>query len=216
MGYYDNKGYTEQEKTAQAQVPEKRVEGAYVSPKSEKDLESLQYKKTLFMMLSTLLFAVAIFIPAEIELLPDYIMTYCVVVYLVAMVLSVVVQVLGRNRHKIRSAVSNEHAPRMGYSRFTYMSFEIFVVFHALLVIAQLGVVVFAPDIYTILAVVCMVASLVLAIIARHIFIKANRDMVFVPVQNEEQNKEQQSDKDADSEQTDKNIQDEQPQEGEA
>lgn len=187
MGYYNNKGYTEQEKTAQAQEPKKEISGIYVSPKTDGELDLFQRKKTIFMLLSTLLFAIAILLPADISTMPDYAMTYCVIIYLAGITFSVIVQIFGKKRHKIRKAVPSSLAPRAGYGRYTYVSFEFFVVVHVFLVVAQAAVVLLAFSALAVLSLVCMVASLVLALISRRIFVKANKGMELVPIEDDEQ-----------------------------
>lgn len=158
------------------------IPGAFVSPKEENELEKLQKRKTILMLLSTLFFATAILMPADITALSTYTMSLAVMVYIIAIIVTVIVALLGKKRQKIQKAVPSRFAPAKGYNRFTYTSYEFFVFVHVLLVAVQIYLVVLSVSVFMILSCVSMGVSLAFAIISRQVFFLANKDMEFVPL----------------------------------
>lgn len=158
----------------------KNVTGAYLSPKTSEQLEKLQKQKTIFMLLSTLMFATSIFIPADISSLTTLSMVFFVNIYIAVIVLSVVVSIYGKNKHKIRSSVPKADSPRAGYNRFTYVSYELFTASHIVSAVGQIALMTMAYSLMTLISAILMVVSLIFCLVARFIFVYANNDLEFV------------------------------------
>ncbi len=165
------------------QMRKRKIEkGVFISQKTENDLNALQKKKTVFMLLSTLFFAIAIFIPfGELKnaaKIPAFLYTG-VIVYAIGIVLSVIAGWRGRNKHKLRTQTDAADAPRFGYKRFTYITYELFTWWHAVMLGVQTALAVLDFSVFTVLFAVSMALSLAFAVVSRQILWNANKDMLF-------------------------------------
>jgi DMSO reductase anchor subunit len=158
--------------------------GEYVSQKSGETLAALQKKKTVFMYLSTLFFVTAIFVPlGEIPNAAKSaaFLYFGLVAYVVGIASAVAVPFLGRKKHKLRGTVTAEEAPRFGFKRSTYLTYELFTWWHAVMLGIQTALAVLDFSVYTALFCASMALSFAFAVVSRQILWSANKDMIFHP-----------------------------------
>jgi len=154
--------------------------GKFVSRLSDKELAALQRKKSLFMYLSTLMFAVSLFLQVEGRTrLSDNkqlfaLFSLYVIALLVLIVLTVFISVMNRTRHKIGREIRECDTPRTGLDRRTFTSYELFNALHLLIAAAEVAGSVYEIGIWGVFNIIVSVASAVLCFISRQILFKAN------------------------------------------
>lgn len=174
-------------------------EGKFVQKRPQKELDAMQRKKSLFMYLGTLFFAVSLFLtPAGRERLNDWatsgknalalsLETLYLIVWVALIVLSVYVSVMNRTWQKIGPELREKNTPRDGLDRHTFVSYEFFNVLHILSAAGEIAVSVLRIDVWGVLNIIAAIASAVCAFLSRQILFKANKDsLVYVPKQEDE------------------------------
>lgn len=170
----------------------RKRDGKFVSKLSDKELDALQRKKSLFMYLSTLFFAISLFLEVEGRAkLSDNkplfaLFTLYVISLVVLIALSVFISVMNRTRQKIKREIRECDAPRSGLDRRTFTSYELFNALHVLVAAAEIAVSVYKFGVWGAINIAVSAASAVTCFISRQILYKANAGNVeFVPAEEE-------------------------------
>lgn len=167
--------------------PPKPPEGRYVSGLTEEVLTRRQRMRSLYMLLATLTFAVTIFIPQdaldENHILANLTLTTLYILFIIgSVVVSVIVPYYALRRHKIRREVTQSDAPKSGFEKRTFASFEWFMYLHFAMVAVQLALAIYCPDWGSILCVALMAAGAAFAVIARIVSYRTYAtDVEFIP-----------------------------------
>ncbi len=170
----------------------RKRDGKFVSKLSDKELDSLQRKKSLFMYLSTLFFAISLFLEVEGRAkLSDNkplfaLFTLYVISLVVLIALSVFISVMNRTRQKIKREIRECDTPRSGLDRRTFTSYELFNALHVLVAAAEIAVSVYKIGVWGAINIAVSATSAVTCFISRQILYKANAGNVeFVPAEEE-------------------------------
>lgn len=179
------------EEPLQEQVePQKPDEGKYLSRLSSDELRSMQTRKTVFMLLSTLLFAVSLFLPVEgRRKVADIVAlsTLYILFDVVLIVFSVAVSYMGFKRHKIRAEISEKQSPRGGFDKHTFMSYEIFNALHAVLLVVEAVIGFLTVEVWGMLNIAVVAASFVLSMLSRYVLYRANaHNLDYLPPRGDE------------------------------
>lgn len=160
-------------------------EGKYLSQLGEKELVGLQKRKTIFMLLSTLFFALSLFMPVmgREKLFQFLWLTTLYVIFDVTLILfSVYVSYQGFKKHKIRVCIYGADAPRRGFNRQTYTSYELFNGLHFAMVAIEITVSCLTVEVWGILNIVAVIASAVFSLLSRQVLYRANANLLdFLP-----------------------------------
>lgn len=170
----------------------KKRNGKYLSKLDAKMLDALQRRKTLFMYLSTLMFAVSLFLKpdgrtrlAENQSL-FAVFTLYVLAEVVLIVLTVYVAIVGRRGQKIGPELKEKNVPQGGLNHHTFWSYEIFNAVHIALACGEIVVSAYDFDVWGALNIVCSVASAVFCFLSRQVLFKANAgNLDFLPAREE-------------------------------
>lgn len=183
----------ESERAIRAVTPRrKKRNGKYISALEPKALEALQRRKSLFMYLSTLFFAVSLFLKVEGRtrfsqnraLFPLF--TLYIIALLALIVLSVYVSLLNRAVQKIGPELKESNVPRGGLDKHTFWSYEIFNALHWVLAAAEIAISVYAFGVWGAINIAASVASAVCSQISRQVLYKANAgNVTFIPGRDE-------------------------------
>lgn len=194
---------TENEKQSESSEGEEQLtlykrpkrNGKYLQRLESKELETLQKRKSLFMYLSTLMFAISLFIKVEgrarlaANTQLKALFTLYVICELVLVVSSVYVSVMNRSYHKIGPELKEKNVPAGGLDNHTFWSYEIFNALHFVLAAAEIVSSVYGfsgADAVKITASVANIlvsaASAVFALMSRQILFKANAEnLEYIP-----------------------------------
>ena len=172
----------------------KKRNGKFVSALSSQDLDALQRKKSLFMYLSTLLFAVSLFLKVEGRTKLSEtkslfaVFTLYVIAELVLIILTVFIAVMNRTGQKIGRELKESCVPRDGLDKHTFLSYEAFTLLHVLMAAAEIAVSVYSFGIWGAFNIAVSAGSAVCAVISRRILFKANAGNLeyFPPREDEE------------------------------
>lgn len=165
----------------------KKRNGKFITKLSREECERLQRRKSLFMYLSTLFFAVTLFLKVEgrtrlsqnKELFAVF--SLYVLGEVALIVLSVFVSVCNRGSQKIGD-LKEKNVPRSGLEHHTFWSYEIFNAVHILLACGEVAVSVYKFGVWGAFDILASAASAVCAFISRQILYRANAgNLEFVP-----------------------------------
>lgn len=178
--------------------------GKFISKLSKDDADALQRRKSLYMYLSTLMFAVSLFLSVggrtvfyETEKL-FALFTLYVIALLVLIVLSVYIAFMNRTGQKIGGELKEKNVPRDGLDRHTFISYEFFNVLHILVAAAEVVIscLIFGAKydakeyLFGVINILVSVASAVFSVKSRQILFKANKDnLEYIPAREDEQEK---------------------------
>ncbi len=174
---------------------EKRT-GKYVSSLTDKELDSFRLRKALFMYLSTLFFAVSLFLKvegrakfADVTALFSLYSLY-VICQLVMLFYSVYIMIMGRFGHRIGRELKAKDVPPDGLDKHTFRSYEVFNAFHVVMALAEIAVSVYGFGVWGAVNIVCAAASAVFCFLSRQVLYKANAGrLTYIPEELAEQNK---------------------------
>lgn len=158
----------------------KKRTGKYISKLDTEELDRLQRRKSLYMYLSTLLFAVSLFLKVEgrTRLSENRSLFAVFSLYVFAevalIVFTVFVAVCGRGSQKIGRELQAKHVPKDGLDAHTFVSYEIFNVLHIALACGEIAVSVYRFGIWGACNIAVSAASAVLCFLSRQILYKAN------------------------------------------
>lgn len=172
----------EGEKNIAQVVPPRRRKrnGKYVSKLDAKELENLQKRKSLYMYLSTLFFAVTLFLKVEgrTRLSENSrlfaVFTLYVLAEVVLIVLTVYVSVQNRTGQKIGREIKEKNTPRGGLDTRTFTSYECFNALHIALALGEIAVSLYDFGVWGALNIVSASASAVFAFLSRQVLFRAN------------------------------------------
>ena len=162
--------------------------GKYVSRLSEKELDKLQIKKTVFMYLSAVFFAVNLLLKVEgrtrlsenKELFALF--SLYVICELALLVYSVYIMIMGKLGHKIRREIREKDTPKDGLDKHTFRSYEVFNIFHFIMAAAEIAVSCYSFGLYGALNIAAAAASATCSLLSRQILFKANSgNLDYVP-----------------------------------
>lgn len=150
--------------------------GKYIVRAERTELDSQNKKRALFMLLSTLLLAVSLFIPQDnmfvlakiVWLNTAYAIFMCGLI-----AISVWTSYASFRGAKLRTEIPETDAPRKGFEHGTFRCYEWFVIFHTLWAAAQIALTVWKFDAGGLIITLLAAASLAFAIIARQISFNA-------------------------------------------
>ena len=170
----------------------KKRNGKFISKLDAKTLDALQRRKSLFMYLSTLFFAVTLFLK------PDgrarlagndslfAVFTLYVLAEVALIVLSVLVSVFGRTWHKIGPELKEKNVPQSGLDGHTFWSYEIFNALHMALACGEIAVSLYDFDVWGALNIAFAVLSAAFCLVSRQILFKANAGQLeYLPAREE-------------------------------
>ncbi len=176
--------------------------GKFLSKLESKALEKLQWRKSLFMYLSSLFLAVSLLLPiggrekliARVEAGGNALALSLSTLYLIGwgvlIVLSVYVSVMSRTGQKIGAELKEKNVPRDGLDRHTFISYEAFNVLHLLVAAAEIAVSVYGFDAWSVLNIAVAAASAVFAFLSRQILFRANAgNLEYLPAREEDEPK---------------------------
>ncbi|MDE6398558.1 MAG: hypothetical protein K2L51_04485 [Clostridiales bacterium] len=173
---------------AQVTPRRRKRNGKYISRLEQKDLDALQKRKSLFMYLSTLFFAVSLFLKVEgrtrlsqnKELFAVF--TLYVIAEVALIVLTVYVALMSRGGQKIGRELKERNVPQGGLDHHTFWSYEIFNAVHIALAIGEIAVSVYKFGAWGACNIAVSVASAVCCFLSRQILFKANAgNLEFLP-----------------------------------
>lgn len=161
-------------------IYKRKRDGKFVSQLDDETLNKLQKRKSLYMYLSTLMFAVSLFLQVEgrtrlsdnKQLFPLF--TLYVLGLLSLIVLTVYISVMNRTWQKIGRELKEANTPRGGLNKHTFFSYEIFNALHVIIAGAEVAVSIYKIGVWGVLNIIVSAASAVLCFISRQILYKAN------------------------------------------
>lgn len=161
------------------QLQEEKIKaaGKYISRLTSAELTKWQRYKSLFMYLSTLFFAVSLFLSVEgrVKVMGIlWLATLYTMFDILLIVVSVYVSFQGFKKHKITSEISELNAPKRGFNKFTYFSFELFNLLHIALFIIEVIISCLTFEVWGIINIIVVIISAVFAFISRMILFRAN------------------------------------------
>ena len=175
--------------------------GKFLSKLSQKELDALQRRKSLFMYSSTLLFAVSLCLEVEgrarLANMPSLraLFTLYLIGLITLIVLTVYVAVMGRTGQKIGSELKERNVPRDGLDRHTFVSYECFNVLHVLVAAAEIVISAIGfgssggLDIFVAVCnILVSAASAVCCVLSRQVLYKANAgNLEYLPAREEDE-----------------------------
>ena len=175
--------------------------GKFLSKLSQKELDALQKRKSLFMYLSTLLFAVSLFLKVEgrdrLANMSSWraLFTLYLIALIALIALTVYVAVMGRTGQKIGSELKESNVPRDGLNKHTFVSYEFFNVLHVLVAAAEIVISVIgfgSSGAFDIFIAVCNIivsaGSAVCCVLSRQVLFKANAgNLEYLPAREEDE-----------------------------
>lgn len=164
------------------ELPDK---GKFINKRDDEQLQKLQKLKTIFMLLSTLFFAVSLFLPVVGRIHISDILwanTLYILLDIALIIISVFVSYQGFKKHRISKEVSFYDSPRYGYKPLTYIAFELFTFMHILYLAIEVALLVLAVEVWGILNAISALISAAFAVTARQLLYIANaKHMEFIP-----------------------------------
>lgn len=184
-----------QEQTEPTLFPKRpKRNGKFVNKLASAELEAMQRKKSLFMYLSTLFFAVSLFLKVEgrAKLSENKslfaLFTLYVIGLLALIVLSVYISLKNRLGQKIDCEISEKETPRSGLDKHTFISYEIFNALHMLMAAAEIAISIYSFGVWGAFNIVAAIASAVFCLLSRNILFKANAgNLEYIPWRDESQ-----------------------------
>lgn len=168
-----NRNNKKEEKTPKVEIDM----GKFVNSLPKEQLEKAQKLKTIFMLLSTLFFAISLFLPVEgRSRVSDivWLSTLYIMFDIALIVFSVYVSYQGSKNHRIREEVPYIMAPRGGFKQHTYWSMELFNVFHIALLAAEIAVATVLFGLWGIINIFVIALSTAFSIASRQFLFRAN------------------------------------------
>lgn len=149
----------------------------YVSRRSDDELAVLQVKKSVFFIVSVALLLITMFLPSDSGFHKNHgsLISVFSTLNIIGLIYALYMFYQDNRKHKIRKTVLKVKAPHFGFDKkFTYLTYEIFVVAMLFFLAEQCVIVYFARDAYAIVGLCLMVASVALALVSRFVLVKAN------------------------------------------
>lgn len=180
--------YGREVKTEKKEKPSKKAKpivGKFISDYSEDELKKAQKKRTVFMLLSHISFAVTLFFSQKCLLAISKLMplTTAYVLIIIAVIIDCVfISYQNFRKYKLRKEVSENDAPHNGFDRRTYYGYDIFLFMHVILALVQLGLIIYAFDVMGLIVLLLYIASAIFAFFTHRVsFITNARHMEYFP-----------------------------------
>lgn len=168
----------------------KRVKrtGYYLSSLSDDELNKLQFRKSLFMYLCTLFYALSMFLKVEgrtrlsenKSLFALY--SLYVILSVVMLFYTVYIVIMGRTGHKIAKRIRAKYVSTDGLDKHTFVAYELFNALHVLLALAEIAISLYKIGIWGGINVAAALATAVFSVMSRQILYRANAgNLTFVP-----------------------------------
>lgn len=165
------------------------VKGCYVSQLSGDQAAKAQTVKTVLMLVSTLLFAVTLFLPVEgRNALSPYLWLFSLyVLFDVALIVfSVYASYAGQKKHRITLCLDGKYAPNGVLKKHTFLSYEIFNAMHAAYAAIEIAVVCVKFDWWGLISAIAAAGAAVTCFLSRQILYHAYASAAFIPPKTEQ------------------------------
>ena len=169
----------------------------YISRRSDEELKKLQIKKSAFFCASVALLIITMFLPSDSawHALHGPLVSVFSTLNIIGLIYALYLLYQDNRKHKIKKVVLKSKAPHFGYNKFTFLTYEIFVLAMLFFVAEQSTVVYFARDGFAIAGLGLMVAAFAFALVSRFILVNANSGFMELieaePKEEKQDNKEE-------------------------
>ena len=154
------------------------------------------------MYLSTLLFAISLFLQVEGRTkLSDNkslfaLFSLYVLALVVLIVLTIYIAVMNRTWQKIKRELKEANTPRSGLDKHTFFSYEIFNALHILIAAAEVAVSIYGIGVWGAINIPVSIASAVLCFMSRQVLYKANAgNLEYIPAPEDEEQEQSKKEK---------------------
>lgn len=158
--------------------------GCYVSALSGEQAQKAQKNKTVFMLISTLLYAVTLFLPVDGRnvIAPIvWLLTLYLIFDIALIVFSVYASYAGQKKQRVTICFDGKNAPKGGFKRHTFVTYEIFNAMHVVYAAAEIAIVCLSFDVWGLLSAIAATGSAVSCFISRQILFRAYENAEFIP-----------------------------------
>ena len=163
----------------------KKLYGSFVSTKDPELLKKSQKLRLVYMYLSTLTFAVTLFLPQEwATKAKDMIALQTAYVILAAtlIVISVIASYAASRSCNVSKPVSEKYKPRAGFENATFASQEWLMYLHMVFAAAEIGLIVYGFGMWGLIAAILSAAGAVFALLSRMAAYEALKDSLdYIP-----------------------------------
>lgn len=162
--------------TADKEVDMEKLD-RYVSRRSGDELYAFQVKKSVFFILSTAFLLIAIFLPSDTSWHGTHksLVSVFSTLNVIGLIYALYMFFQDNRKHKIQKTVLKSKAPHYGYNnKFTFLTYEIFVIAMLFFLVEQCVIVAFARDVFAIVGLCLTVAAFGFAVASRFMLVIAN------------------------------------------